>query len=83
MREETAKHKEIEIKRNREIAQLRKESRKHENVIRLEVVLIVLFNFCTFLICYKQLNLYKIYVHKVVSYSPFYYYKCFPNFEVS
>ena len=36
MKEEAAKHKEMETKRNREIAQLRKESRKHENVIRLD-----------------------------------------------
>uniref|UniRef100_A0A1B6C896 Kinesin-like protein n=1 Tax=Clastoptera arizonana TaxID=38151 RepID=A0A1B6C896_9HEMI len=34
MKEEAAKHKEVELKRNKEIAQLRKESRKHENVIR-------------------------------------------------
>lgn len=34
MREETAKHKEMEIRRNREIAQLKKESRKHEVVIK-------------------------------------------------
>lgn len=34
MREEAAKHKEIETRRNREIAQLKKESRKHEVVIR-------------------------------------------------
>lgn len=34
MKEEAAKHKETEIRRNREIAQLRKESRRNANVIR-------------------------------------------------
>ncbi|XP_054278037.1 kinesin-like protein KIF21A [Macrosteles quadrilineatus] len=34
MREETARHKEMETKRNREIAQLRKESRKREVTIK-------------------------------------------------
>lgn len=34
MREETARHKEMESKRNREIAQLKKESRKHEVAIK-------------------------------------------------
>lgn len=34
MREEAAKHRETESRRNREIAQLRKESRRHANVIR-------------------------------------------------
>ncbi|XP_075217567.1 kinesin-like protein 31E isoform X2 [Lycorma delicatula] len=34
MREEAAKHRESEVRRNREIAQLRKESRRHANVIR-------------------------------------------------
>jgi kinesin family protein 4/21/27 len=34
MKEEAAKHKDVEVRRNREIAQLRKESRKRENTIR-------------------------------------------------
>lgn len=34
MKEESAKHKDVEVRRNREIAQLRKESRKRENTIR-------------------------------------------------
>jgi hypothetical protein len=34
MKEEAAKHKDVEQRRNREIAQLRKESRKRENTIR-------------------------------------------------
>jgi len=34
MKEEAAKHKDVELRRNREIAQLRKESRKRENTIR-------------------------------------------------
>ena len=34
MKEEVNRHKELELKRTREIAQLRKESRKHENEIR-------------------------------------------------
>jgi len=34
MKEENQRHKESEIRRNREIAQLRKESRRHENQIR-------------------------------------------------
>jgi kinesin family protein 4/21/27 len=34
MKEEAAKHKDVELRTNREIAQLRKESRKRENTIR-------------------------------------------------
>jgi len=34
MKEEAVKHKDVELRRNREIAQLRKESRKRENTIR-------------------------------------------------
>ncbi|XP_046997793.1 kinesin-like protein KIF21A isoform X1 [Schistocerca americana] len=34
MKEETSRHKEAELRRNREIAQLRKASRKHENLIK-------------------------------------------------
>lgn len=34
MKEESQKHKEVELKRNREIAQLRKESRRNANMIR-------------------------------------------------
>lgn len=34
MKEESQKHKEVELRRNREIAQLRKESRKNANMIR-------------------------------------------------
>lgn len=34
MKEEANRHKELELKRTREIAQLRKESRKRENEIR-------------------------------------------------